>query len=96
MDNGTHLMIGGYTRHARPLRRAGAADLLLVQDDLRIDYVDDRGLVVARLPAAARALHLLAGPARLRLPWRGAPATPLRFGLAARFGRPPAGLTLAE
>ena len=40
--------------HPRPhAPRRAASDLLLEQDDLRIDYVDDAGPTVAALPAAA-------------------------------------------
>jgi squalene-associated FAD-dependent desaturase len=95
VDNGTHLMIGAYAETLDLLRRAGASDLLLVQDQLRIDYVDDRGstsLDCLPLPAP---LHLLAGLLTLRLPWR-ARLQAARLGLAVRFGRPPAGFTLAE
>jgi len=43
VDNGTHLMIAAYEATLDLLRRAGASDLLIVQDRLRIDYRDDRG-----------------------------------------------------
>ena len=37
VDNGTHLMIGAYRDALDLVRRAGGDDLLLEQDDLRID-----------------------------------------------------------
>jgi squalene-associated FAD-dependent desaturase len=95
VDNGTHLMIAGYAKTLDLVRRAGAEDLLLVQDDLRIDYVDDRGFTALDCPPLAAPLHLLAGLLSLRLPWR-VRWEALRLGLAVRFGKPPAGITLAE
>ena len=97
VDNGTHLMIGAYTATLDLVRRAGAEDLLLVQDDLRIDYVDDAGPSALRLPAAARAAapagracSAAAALAR-RAARRCASALAVRFGRAARTG-----ITLAE
>jgi zeta-carotene desaturase len=95
VDNGTHLMVGAYQATLDLVRRAGAADLLMVQDDLRLDYVDERGPSSLDCPPLPAPLHLLAGILGLRAPWR-VKAQALRFGLAARFGRPPSGLTLAE
>ena len=95
VDNGTHLMIGAYTDTLDLVRRAGASDLLLVQDRLRIDYVDDRGWSTLDCPPLPAPLHLAAGLLGLRLPWR-ARRDALRLGLAARFGRRPEGLTLAQ
>ena len=95
VDNGTHLMIGAYTATLDLVRRAGARDLLLVQDDLRIDYLDDRGPTSLRCPPVAAPLHLLAGLVSLRAPWSVRWAA-LRLALSVRFGRPPRGLTLAE
>jgi hydroxysqualene dehydroxylase len=95
VDNGTHLMIAGYRDTLDLVRRAGAEDLLLVQDRLHIEYVDDEGRSALDCPPLTAPLHLLAGIFGLRLPWRvklGA----VRFGLAARYGRTPQGLTLAE
>ena len=61
-------MIGAYRATLDLLRRAGAADLLLVQDHLRIDYLDDRGWSSLDCPRAARAAATcwpgLAGAAR--------------------------------
>ncbi len=37
VDNGTHLMIGAYSATLDLLRRAGAADLLLAQDELQLE-----------------------------------------------------------
>jgi uncharacterized protein with NAD-binding domain and iron-sulfur cluster len=95
VDNGTHLMIGAYAATLDLLGRAAALDLLLVQDHLRIDYVDDRGFSTLACPPMAAPLHLLAGLLGLRLPWR-VRFQALRFGLAAAFGPRPQGITLAE
>lgn len=95
VDNGTHLMIAGYAETLDLVRRAGASELLLFQDDLRIDYVDDRGPSALHCPPLVAPLHLLAGLLGLRLPWR-VRWQALRLGLAVRFGAPPAGITLAE
>jgi len=95
VDNGTHLMVGAYAATFDLVRRAGAEDLLLFQDDLHIDYVDDRGRSSLDCPPLVAPLHLIAGLVGLRLPWavRG---QALRLWLAVRFGKPPLGLTLAE
>jgi hydroxysqualene dehydroxylase len=95
VDNGTHLMIAGYRETLDLIRRAGASDLLLVQDRLRLEYRDDRGWSALECPKVAAPFHLLLGLLGLRLPWAARMAA-LRFGLAARFGRAPAGITLAE
>jgi hydroxysqualene dehydroxylase len=95
VDNGTHLMLGAYRATLDLLRRAGATDLLWEQDRLRLDYVDDRGFTALDCPPLVAPLHLLAGILRLRVPWR-VKLQALRLGLAVRFGRPPAGLTLAQ
>ena len=95
VDNGTHLMIGAYTATLELLRRAGAEDLLLRQDDLRIEYADERGRTSLRCARLAAPWHLLAGLLRLRLPWR-ARRDALRLALAVRLGRAPRGLTLHE
>jgi hydroxysqualene dehydroxylase len=94
VDNGTHLMIGAYRDTLDLIRRAGAGDLLLVQERLRIDYRDDGGPSALDCPPLPAPLHLLAGLIGLRLPWR-ARLDAVRLGFAARFGRPPAG-TLTE
>jgi squalene-associated FAD-dependent desaturase len=95
VDNGTHLMVGAYAATFDLLRRAGAEDLLIFQDDLHIDYVDDRGWSALDCPPLAAPLHLLAGLLGLRLPW-AVRWQALRLWLAVRFGKPPLGLTLAE
>lgn len=95
VDNGTHLMIGAYADTLDLVRRAGAEDLLLEQENLRIDYVDDRGPTSLDCPPLRAPLHLLAGLLSLRVPWR-VRWQAVRFGLAVRFGKRPDGLTLAE
>ncbi|HKC11842.1 MAG TPA: FAD-dependent oxidoreductase [Vicinamibacteria bacterium] len=95
VDNGTHLMVAAYAATLDLIRRAGAEDLLLVQEDLHIDYMDERGYATLDCPPLAAPLHLLAGLLRLRVPWRVF-WDALRLGLAVRFGPPPAGITLAE
>jgi squalene-associated FAD-dependent desaturase len=95
VDNGTHLMVGAYAATLDLVRRAGAEDLLIVQDDLHIDYVDDRGWSALDCPPLPAPLHLMAGLLHLRLPW-AVRAQALRLWLAVRFGRPPVGQTLAE
>ena len=95
VDNGTHLMIAGYDATLDLVRRAGASDLLAVQDHLRIDYRDERGWTALDCPDLPAPWHLLAGLIPLRLPWRSR-FDVVRFGLAARLGRVPRGLTLAE
>jgi squalene-associated FAD-dependent desaturase len=95
VDNGTHLMVGAYHDTLDLVRRAGASELLLEQKNLRIDWVDEKGLTSLDCPPLAAPLHLLAGLLSLRVPW-SVRFQALRFGLAVRFGRPPVGLTLAE
>jgi squalene-associated FAD-dependent desaturase len=95
VDNGTHLMVGAYTATLDLLRRAGAEDLLLRQDDLRIDYADERGRTALRCARLAAPWHLLAGLLGLALPWR-ARFDAVRLALAVRLGRPPRGLTLHQ
>ncbi len=77
------------------MRRAGAEDLLLEQENLRIDYVDDGGPTALDCPPLAAPLHLLAGLLSLRVPW-SVRRQAFWFGLAVRFGKRPEGLTLAE
>lgn len=95
VDNGTHLMIGAYSATLDLLKRAGVEDLLLVQDNLTIDYVDERGPSRLACPPLAAPLHLLAGLLRLRLPWR-VRWDACRLALAVRLGAPPRDITLAE
>ena len=95
VDNGTHLMIAGYEATLDLVRRAGASDLLLVQDHLRIDYRDDRGWTSLDCPPLPAPWHLLAGLVPLRLPWRSR-WDAVRLGLSARVGRVPRDITLAE
>jgi squalene-associated FAD-dependent desaturase len=95
VDNGTHLMIGAYRATLDLIRRAGATDLLLPQESLRIDWVDDEGTTALDCPPLGAPLHLLAGILGLRVPLR-VKLQAVRLGLAVRFGRAPVGLTLAE
>jgi len=95
VDNGTHLMVGAYGSTLDLVRRAGAADLLLEQDNLRLDWVDDRGFTALDCPPLDAPLPLLVGLLGLRVPWR-VKLQSLRLGLAVQFGRAPVGLTLAE
>ena len=93
VDNGTHLMVGAYTDTIDLVRRASADDLLLVQPDLTIDYVDDHGftsLACGPLPAP---LHLLVGLLGLRVPW-AVRWQAVRLAIAVSLGGPPEG-TLA-
>jgi squalene-associated FAD-dependent desaturase len=95
VDNGTHLMVGAYASTLDLLKRAGAADLLTIQDSLRLEWVDARGRTALDCPPLAAPLHLVAGLLGLRVPL-SAKVQAAWMGLAVRFGRRPAGLTLAE
>jgi squalene-associated FAD-dependent desaturase len=95
VDNGTHLMLGAYAETLELLKRAGANDLLRFQDDLRIEWVDERGVTALACPPLRAPLHLLVGLAGLRVPL-AVKLQAIRMGLAVRFGRRPEGLTLAE
>jgi squalene-associated FAD-dependent desaturase len=95
VDNGTHLMVRAYAETLDLIHRAGAGDLLRAQEDLRIDFADERGMTTLACPRLPAPLHLLGGLLRLRLPWR-VRGQALRLALAARWGRPPRGITLAE
>jgi squalene-associated FAD-dependent desaturase len=95
VDNGTHLIVGAYTATLDLVQRAGAGALLAPQENLRIDYVDDRGPSALRCPPLPAPWHLLFGLLTLRLPWR-ARWDALRLGLTVRFGRRPDGISLEE
>lgn len=95
VDNGTHLMIGAYAATCDLVRRAGASDLLLAQDHLRLEWVDEEGRTALECPPLVAPLHLLAGLVGLRVPW-AVKLQAVRLGLAVRFGRRPDRLTLAE
>jgi squalene-associated FAD-dependent desaturase len=95
VDNGTHLLVGAYRETLDLVRRAGAEDVLLIQENLRIDFVDDKGFSRLDCPPIMAPFHLLAGLLFLRLPWR-VRFDAVRFGLACRFGKPPIGITLAD
>src|SRR3954447_12234510 len=62
VDNGQHLLIGGYHETFEFLRRIGTRDAVALQSRLAVDFVDRDGsrsqLRSAALPAP---LHLLAG-----------------------------------
>jgi squalene-associated FAD-dependent desaturase len=94
VDNGTHLMVGAYHETLDLVARAGASELLLVQDNLEIDYVDDRGPTRLACPPVSAPLHLLFGLLGLRLPW-AVRLQAARLALAVQLGGPPSG-TLAE
>jgi squalene-associated FAD-dependent desaturase len=95
VDNGTHLMIGAYASTLDLVRRAGASDLVLEQDNLKLEWVDDKGVTVLECPPLRAPLHLLVGFFGLRVPL-SVKLQAIRMGLAVRFGRRPEGLTLAE
>jgi squalene-associated FAD-dependent desaturase len=95
VDNGTHLMLGAYAETLDLVRRAGAADLLRFQENLRLEWVDEKGVTALDCPPVAAPLHLIAGLFGLRVPL-AVKLQAVRLGLAVRFGRRPAGLTLAE
>lgn len=95
VDNGTHLMVGAYTATLDLVRRAGAQDLVLAQDNLKLEWVDDAGKTALDCPPLGAPLHLLAGLLGLRVPL-AVKLQAIRMGLAVRFGRRPEGLTLAE
>jgi squalene-associated FAD-dependent desaturase len=95
LDNGSHLMVGAYEATLDLVRRAGASELLRFQDELALEWLDERGWARLRCPPVAAPLHLLAGLVGLRVPWR-ARLQALRLGLHVRFSQPPAGATLAE
>jgi squalene-associated FAD-dependent desaturase len=95
VDNGTHLMIGAYASTLDLVRRAGAADLVLAQENLKLEWVDERGVTALDCPPLGAPLHLLVGLFGLRVPL-SVKLQAIRMGLAVRFGRRPEGLTLAE
>ena len=67
VDNGTHLMVGAYRAALGLVRRCGAADLLAEQENLRLEWIDERGVTALDCPPLKAPLHLLAGllrPAR--------------------------------
>ena len=85
VDNGQHLVIGGYVETFRFLRRVGRADGVSLQPRLSVEFVDRTGsrslLRSRRLPAP---LHLLGGLLSWSaLGWRDRAAA-LRIGLALR------------
>ena len=95
VDNGTHLMVGAYTATLDLVRRAGASDLVLAQENLKLEWVDEKGTTALDCPPLGAPLHLLVGLLGLRVPL-AVKLQAIRLGLAVRFGRRPEGLTLAE
>ena len=91
VDNGTHLMLGAYRATLDLLRRAGAADLLLEQDHLRLDYIDDRGYTSLDCPSPRGAAPPAVGARRRPPAVGGAPAGP-----PARAGACASGASRAE
>jgi len=95
VDSGTHVMIGAYRATLNLLRRAGALDLLLIEPNLGLDYIDSQGFSSLACPPVPAPWHLLLGLLRLRVPWE-VRLQAMRLAAAVRLGRPPHGLTLAE
>jgi squalene-associated FAD-dependent desaturase len=95
VDNGTHLMLGAYRATLDLLRRVGASDLVAFQDNLRLEWVDEKGVAALECPPIRAPLHLLVGLLGLRVPL-AVKLQAVRMSLAVRFGRRPDGLTLAE
>jgi squalene-associated FAD-dependent desaturase len=95
VDNGTHLMVGAYRATLDLIRRAGADDLVNPQENLKLEWVDEKGTTALDCPPLFAPLHLLAGLFGLRIPL-AVKLQALRLGLAVRFGPPPTGVTLAE
>ena len=95
VDNGTHLLVGAYRSTRDLAARASAADLLVSQPTLRLDFVDDKGFSCLHCPSLPAPLHLLGGLLAFRVSWK-ARFDAARFAVHVRFGRPPHGLTLDE
>lgn len=95
VDNGTHLMLGAYAATLDLMRRAGASDLVALQPNLKLEWRDEKGVTTLDCPPLGAPLHLLVGLLGLRVPL-AVKLQAVRLGLAVRFGRRPAGLTLAE
>ena len=72
VDNGQHVLIGGYHETFRFLRRIGTAEQVHLQDNLAVDFVDRRGRwSTLACPPLPPPLHLAAGVLRWRaLGWR--------------------------
>jgi hydroxysqualene dehydroxylase len=68
VDNGQHVLVGGYHETFRFLRRLNTAAAVYVQPDLHIDVIDRAGRVSSlKCPALPPPLHLLGGVIR----WTG-------------------------
>ena len=89
VDNGQHLLIGGYHETFAFLRRIGAAGAVRLQPRLLVDFVDRHGMR-SRLQSAAlpAPMHLVGGLATWSaLSWRDRIAA-LRIGTALRGATP--------
>ncbi len=95
VDNGTHLMVAAYTATLELARRAGACELFVEQQDLRIEWAGDRERSAFACPPLPAPLHLLAGLLGLRAPLRER-LQALRLGPALQLGGRPDGLTVAQ
>ena len=94
VDNGQHVLVGGYHETFRFLRRIGSVSDVHLQDNLAIDVIDTDGtrsrLECPPLPAP---FHLLAGVMRWRaLTWRDKLAA-IRL---VRLGPPEGGLQVSR
>lgn len=88
VDNGQHVLVGGYHETFRFLRRLGVEDAVYVQPSLAIDVVDREGRA-SRLqcPPLPAPLHLLAGACTWSgIGWRDRRAL---VGMARAARRPP-------
>ena len=72
VDNGQHVLVGGYHETFRFLRRVNTAGDVYVQPDLHIDVIDREGRTSSlRCPSLPPPLHLLAGVIRwTAIDWR--------------------------
>lgn len=62
VDNGQHVLIGGYRETFRFLRRIGAADRVFLQPALAVDFIDADGRASRlRCPRVPAPFHLLGG-----------------------------------
>ena len=73
----------------------GSSDLVVFEDNLKLEWADEKGTTALDCPPLGAPLHLLAGLLGLRVPL-SVKLQAVRMGLTVRFGRRPVGLTLAE